>query len=86
MTSCPLCVQRLRLSPRSWPTIRMVSACLLVFERPATEHLDALTSYRVAEYVTTRQKAKGKGGQLLQVASLNRELQVLRSMFHLAQE
>jgi hypothetical protein len=64
----------------------MVSACLLVFERPATEHLDALTSYRVAEYVTTRQKAKGKGGQLLQVASLNRELQVLRSMFHLAQE
>ena len=37
-------------------------------------------------YVTERRAAKGKRGNLLQVASLNRELQVLRRMFHLAQE
>ena len=40
----------------------------------------------MAEFVTERQAAKGKRGGLLQVASLNRELQVLRRMFHLAQE
>lgn len=59
---------------------------LLAFERLAGERLDAITSDRVAEYVTKRQEANGKRGSLLQVASLNRELQVLRRMFHLAQE
>ncbi len=59
---------------------------LLAFERLASGRLDAITSDRVAEFVTKRQAAKGKRGNLLQVASLNRELQVLRRMFHLAQE
>ncbi|HEV3333195.1 MAG TPA: tyrosine-type recombinase/integrase [Bryobacteraceae bacterium] len=59
---------------------------LLAFERLAGERLDAITSDRVAEYITKRQEAKGKRGGQLQVASLNRELQVLRRMFHLAQE
>jgi integrase len=61
-------------------------ARLLAFDRLANEHLDAITSDRVAEYVKKRQEAKGKRGQSLQVASLNRELQVLRRIFHLAQE
>jgi integrase len=59
---------------------------LLAFERLATERLDALTSDRVAEYITKRKQAKGKRGRLLQVASVNRELQVLRRMFRLAEE
>jgi len=59
---------------------------LLAFERLACERLDGITGDRVAEFITERQKAKGKRGSLLQVASLNRELQVLRRMFHLAQE
>jgi integrase len=44
------------------------------------ERLDAITSEKVAGYVAKRQEAG------LQVASINRELQVLRRMFHLAQE
>jgi len=59
---------------------------LLAFKHLAGARLDAITSDRVAEFVTERQSAKGKRGALLQVASLNRELQVLRRMFHLAQE
>jgi len=59
---------------------------LLDSERLASERLDAITSDKVAEFITTRQRATGKRGGLLQVASLNRELQVLRRMFHLAQE
>jgi hypothetical protein len=59
---------------------------LLAFPRLASERMDALTSDRVAEYITTRQAAKGRSGHLLQVASLNRELQVLRRMFVLAEE
>lgn len=59
---------------------------LLAFERLADERLDAITSDRVAEYVGARQKSKGKHGRSLQIASLNRELQVLRRMFHLAEE
>jgi len=59
---------------------------LLAFEELAGERLDAITSDQVAEYVASRQKAKGKRGCPLQVASLNRELQVLRRVFHLAQE
>jgi integrase len=46
----------------------------------AGERLDAITSEKVAGYVAKRQDAG------LQVASINRELQVLRRMFHLAQE
>src|SRR5262249_13681881 len=61
-------------------------ARLLAFERLAGERLDAITSDRIAEYIATRQLAKGKRGCRLQVASLNRELQVLRRMFRLAQE
>jgi hypothetical protein len=59
---------------------------LLAFERLASEQLDALTSDRVSEYITRRQAAEGKRGFGLQVASLNRELQVLRRMFRLAEE
>ena len=59
---------------------------LLGFERLADEPLDAITSDRVAKYVSRRQQGKGKHGRPLQIASLNRELQVLRRMFHLAQE
>jgi integrase len=59
---------------------------LLSFERLAGERLNAVTSDRVAEYVAKRRAATGKHGRSLQVASLNRELQVLRRMFHLAEE
>jgi len=59
---------------------------LLAFERIAGQRLDVISSDRVSEYVTHRQAAKGKRGRLLQVASLNRELQVLRRMFRLAEE
>lgn len=59
---------------------------LLAFERIASERLDAITSDRIAEYVAKRKEANGKRGRPLQIASLNRELQVLRRMFHLAQE
>ncbi len=59
---------------------------LLEFERLASERLDAITTERIAEYTTKRQQAGGKHGRTLQVASLNRELQVLRRIFHLAQE
>jgi len=59
---------------------------LLAFERLANERLDALTSDRVSEYITHRQAAEGRHGRGLQVASLNRELQVLRRMFRLAEE
>lgn len=60
--------------------------CLLSFQQLANQRLDAITSDRVAEYVEHRQKSKGKRGRSLQVASLNRELQVLRRIFVLAQE
>ncbi len=59
---------------------------LLEFDRLASERLDAITTDRIAEYSTRRQQANGKHGKTLQVASLNRELQVLRRMFRLAQE
>jgi len=59
---------------------------LLAFERLACERLDAINSDRIAEYIAQRQAASGKRGHSLQVASLNRELQVLRRIFHLAQE
>jgi site-specific recombinase XerD len=59
---------------------------LLAFERIAGERLDAISGDRIAEYVAKRQEGSGKRGRTLQVASVNRELQVLRRMFHLAQE
>lgn len=59
---------------------------LLAFDKLANERLDAITTERVSEYVAKRQAAKGKHGGHLQLASVNRELQVLRRMFHLAQE
>ncbi len=59
---------------------------LLNFERIACEKLDQFTSEKIADYVRTRQNAKGKHGRTLQIASLNRELQVLRRIFALAQE
>src|SRR5690242_3224853 len=36
---------------------------LLAFERIASERLDAITSDRVAEYISKRQEAKGKSGR-----------------------
>jgi len=59
---------------------------LLAFERLAGERLDTITSDRIAEYVAKRKEASGKRGRTLQIASLNREFQVLRRIFHLAQE
>lgn len=53
---------------------------LLAFDKLASEPLDAITSEKVAGYVAKRQEAE------LQVSSINRELQVLRRMIHLAQE
>jgi integrase len=53
---------------------------LLADEKLAGERLDAITSDKVAGYAAKRQKAG------VQVASINRELQVLRRIFHLAQE
>ena len=53
---------------------------LLADDKLAGEKLDAITSEKVAGYVAKRQEAG------LQVSSINRELQVLRRMFHLAQE
>lgn len=48
--------------------------------------LDAITTEKIAGYVTHRQTGKGKRGEALQVSSINRELQALRRMFALAQE
>lgn len=59
---------------------------LIAFKRLAGEPLDAITGDKVGEFVTARQASISKRGTPLQVASLNRELQVLRRMFHLAQE
>ena len=59
---------------------------LMAFDRLAGERLDDITSDRVSEYINRRQAAKGTRGRALQVASLNRELQVLRRMFRLAEE
>jgi site-specific recombinase XerD len=59
---------------------------LLAFESLADERLDNITGERIGQYVTRRREAKGKRGVGLQVASLNRELQVLRRLFHLAEE
>jgi integrase len=59
---------------------------LLGFDRLAGERLNLITTDRISEYSAMRQACKGKRGRPLAVASLNRELQVLRRMFHLAEE
>jgi integrase len=59
---------------------------LLRFDRLGGERLDAITTDRISDYSTQRQAAPGRSGKRLQVASLNRELQVLRRMFRLAEE
>ena len=53
---------------------------LLADDKLAGERLDAITSEKVASFVAKRQEAG------LQISSINRELQVLRRMFHVAQE
>ena len=53
---------------------------LFAFEALAGEQLDRITSEQVSGYVSKRQRAA------LQISSINRELQVLRRMFHLAEE
>jgi integrase len=59
---------------------------LLRCKRLAGQKLDAITTDQISAYVQERQNADGKHGKHLQVASINRELQVLRRMFTLAQE
>jgi integrase len=59
---------------------------LLKHERLANEKLDEITTDLIGEYVKRRLEAKGKRGRKMQVASINRELQVLRRMFTLAEE
>ena len=53
---------------------------LLSFEKLATARLDAITTETIGAFVAVR---KGAG---IQISSINRELQALRRMFHLAQE
>jgi len=53
---------------------------LLADEKLAARPLDAITSEHIAGFVAKRRE------QGLQTSSINRELQVLRRMFHLAQE
>lgn len=53
---------------------------LLDYDALAGEKLDIINSDKISGYVAKRQR---KG---LQISSINRELQVLRRMFHLAQE
>jgi len=54
--------------------------CLLAYEKLAGERIDAIASEKVAGFVAKRQEAE------LEVSSINRQLQVLRRTFHLAQE
>jgi integrase len=53
---------------------------LLGYDKLASEPIDSITSEKLAGYIARRQLAE------LQVASINRELQVLRRMLKLAQE
>jgi site-specific recombinase XerC len=52
----------------------------VAYDKLAIEPLDAITSEKIAGFVAKRQLAG------LQIASVNRELEVLRRMLHLAQE
>ena len=53
---------------------------VIIFDALAGEKLDNINSDKISGYVAKRQR---RG---LQISSINRELQVLRRMFHLAQE
>jgi integrase len=53
---------------------------LLAFEKLAAARLDSITTETIGAYVAVR---KGAG---IQISSINRELQALRRLFHLAQE
>jgi hypothetical protein len=53
---------------------------LLEYDKFAGERLDAITAEKIAGYVTYRRYSG------LMVSSINRQLQVVRRMFHLAQE
>lgn len=53
---------------------------LLAFDRLVSSQLDAITGEAIAAFITSRQEAG------LKTSSINRELQVLRRMFHLAVE
>jgi len=53
---------------------------LLAFERLADSRLDAITGETIGGFIAKRRDAG------LEVSSINRELQALRRMFHLAQE
>src|ERR1700722_17378077 len=53
---------------------------LLSFEKLATARLDSITTETIGAFVALR---RGAG---VQISSINRELQALRRMFHLAQE
>lgn len=56
------------------------TARLLAYRKLAEEPLDRITTETIAGYVARRRQAG------LKVSSINRELQVLRRMFHLAAE
>jgi len=53
---------------------------LLAFENLANSRLDAITGETIGGFIAKRQNAG------LEISSINRELQALRRMFHLAQE
>jgi integrase len=53
---------------------------LLAFEKLASARLDSITTETIGAFIAVR---KGAG---VQISSINRELQALRRMFHLAQE
>jgi integrase len=53
---------------------------LLSFERLATARLDTITTETIGAFIARRKTAG------VQISSINRELQALRRMFHLAQE
>jgi len=53
---------------------------LLAFEKLAEQSIDEITGELIAAYIATRHAAK------LEISSINRELQVLRRMFNLANE
>jgi integrase len=59
---------------------------LLEFEPLREVRLDKVDEALVAGYVAKRKADKKRGGKPLQVATINRELEVLRRMLRLAQE
>jgi integrase len=60
---------------------------LLAHSALADAMIDAITSQTISGYVAKRQQnGEGKSGAPIQVATINRELQVLRRMFALASE